>query len=293
MPTPILINEKTLRLYFSSRDNNNNSHIFYVDVVPKPPWDIIEISKSPILSPGAIGTFDANGVMPTAIVNKGNELWMYYIGWTQRLDVPYHNSIGVVRSFNQGKSFERFLAGPVIGTNVREPYFCGTGEILKVDDNWIMYYMSATDWKIINNHPEPRYHLKQAFSEDGILWDYGEKVTVDYTSKKEGGIARATILKDNNGYWMWYCYRGINDYRGKGKQAYRIGISWSENAKEWNRLSKQKIFSNNSISTDFDYYMQCYPKVIEVASGTYLFYNGSDFGQTGIGYASLINPKSN
>ena len=69
--------------------------------------------------------------MPTAIVPMGEALWMYYIGWSQRLDVPYHNAIGLARSYDNGKTFERFLPGPVVGTGLNEPYFCGTADVVR------------------------------------------------------------------------------------------------------------------------------------------------------------------
>jgi len=31
--------------------------------------------------------------------------------------------------------------------------------------------------------------------------------------------------------------------------------------------------------------MECYPAIFNGPTGTYLFYNGSNFGQTGIGFA--------
>ena len=191
---------------------------------PPPPFRIKGIAEHPALAPGKLGAFDSHGVMPTAVVPRNDELWMYYIGWTVRADVPYHNAIGVARSADGGRTFERLVPGPVVGTGPHEPYFCGTGDVAKIGDRWVIWYMSATEWRIVAGKPEPRYHLKQAWSDDGIIWSQDGQTAVDYENDEEGGVARATVLKRPDGYWMWFCHRGIADYRGRGANAYRLGI---------------------------------------------------------------------
>lgn len=287
MPTPYQLDHDTLRLFFCSRDRHNRSHVFWADLTFGPTWQVKAVSKSPVLLPGQAGTFDAAGVMPTAIVERNGALWMYYIGWTERMDVPYHNAIGVARSHDRGQTFQRFLPGPVIGTGPHEPFFCGTGDIAKIGDNWVMWYMSATEWRTIAGRPEPRYHLKQASSEDGLNWKHGRDVAVDYLSDDEGGIARATVLPSQSGYWMWFCHRGIAGYRGKGRSAYRLGVAWSPDGQSWKRLPEHEVFSSEPKADDFDAFMACYPAVFAHEGRHYLFYNGSDFGQTGIGVAEL------
>ncbi len=287
MPTPFRLNDSTIRMFFSSRDGRNRSNVFWVDVESTPPFRIKGIAEHPALAPGKLGAFDSHGVMPTAVVPRNDELWMYYIGWTVRADVPYHNAIGVARSADGGRTFERLVPGPVVGTGPHEPYFCGTGDVAKIGDRWVIWYMSATEWRIVAGKPEPRYHLKQAWSDDGIIWSQDGQTAVDYENDEEGGVARATVLKRPDGYWMWFCHRGIADYRGRGANAYRLGIAHSSDGQNWKRLIKQPVFSFAPNPGDFDEFMECYPAAFEVGDAAYLFYNGSDFGQTGIGYATI------
>ncbi len=285
MPTPWRLNDTTLRLFYCSRDARNRSHVFRADLSATSPWHLHGQSDGPVLAPGLPGSFDAAGVMPTALVQREDALWMYYIGWTQRTDVPYHNAIGIARSLDGGHSFERFLPGPVLGTSVNEPYFCGTCDVARVGTRWVMWYMSTTEWRLSDGRREPRYHLKQAYSDDGIHWDHGRDVAVDYLNDNEGGIARATVLRRDKHWWMWFCYRGVSGYRGTGPAGYRIGVARSDDGLSWQRLPGQKIFDANPKQGDFDQFMQCYPAVFRTEQGDFLFYNGSDFGQTGIGIA--------
>ena len=292
MPTPYRLDDTTIRMFFSSRDAQNQSQLFWMDIEATPPFAVKRVADRPALAQGPLGSFDSHGVMPTAVVERDGALWMYYIGWTVRADVPYHNAIGVARSLDGGKTFERFLPGPVIGTGPHEPYFCGTGDIAKHGDRWVMRYMSATGWRMVAGKPEPRYHLKQAWSEDGIHWDQSGEVAVDYLDEDEGGIARATVLSRPDGYWMWFCHRGIADYRGRGARAYRLGLAWSPDGETWQRLTGAQVFDTPPSAGAFDAHMECYPAIFETAGETYLFYNGSDFGQTGIGYATLKESTS-
>lgn len=287
MPTPFALEDGTLGMFYCSRDAANRAHVFRADLDTSPPWNVQGISDGPVLTPGLPGAFDAAGVMPTALTQMGEELWMYYIGWSVRADVPYHNAIGVVRSRDQGRTFERFLPGPVIGTGPYEPYFCGTGDIVRIGDRWVMYYQSTTEWRELHGKPEPRYHLKQAFSEDGIHWDHGHHVAIDYLSDDEGGVTRATVLPGDDGYWMWFCHRGIDGYRSPGDQAYRLGVAWSPDGLTWQRLPNQDVFTTPPSPEAFDADMECYPAVFRTGADIWLFYNGSGFGQTGVGYATL------
>ena len=287
MPTPLLLKADRLRLFFSCRDANNRSHVFWSDFEPRPPWKFIAASEGPVLAPGGLGEFDLHGVMPTAIAVRGDEIWLYYIGWTVRQDVPYHNAIGAAKSDDGGRSFRRLVPGPVVSTGPFEPYFCGTAEVAEFNGGWIMWYMSATAWRVIDGKPEPRYHLKVALSDDGIAWRQDGRVAVDYLSDDEGGIARAAVLRKGRDYWMWFCYRGIADYRGRGQRAYRLGVARSNDAVNWTRLEREKVFSAAPAPTAFDAHMECYPALFHGPDGVYLFYNGSDFGQTGIGFAEM------
>jgi hypothetical protein len=285
MPTPLWLSRERLRLFYCTRDKGNRSHIFYSDHEPRPPWKILDRSNGPVFSPGKLGEFDSHGVMPTAIRRNGDDIWLYYIGWTVREDVPYHNAIGLASSRDGGRTFDRVVPGPVVSTGPFEPYFCGTAEIATLKNRWIMWYMSATEWRVVDGKPEPRYHLKQAFSDDGIRWRPEGAVAIDYLSNDEGGIARATVMHEGDDYWMWFCYRGIADYRGSGRQAYRLGVAWSPDAMAWKRLPYAQVFTTPAVAADFDARMECYPAIFNGPTGTYLFYNGSDFGQTGIGFA--------
>jgi hypothetical protein len=259
-----------------------------VDLESHAPWNIIDVAVEPVLSPSQPGLFDAEGVMPSSIIEFEDRLFMYTIGWSVRRDVPYHNAIGLCESLDGGLTWQRVSKGPVHAQGLLEPYFCGTSEVvLSEDDRTLeMYYMSATEWRDVNGKLEPRYCIRKSTSEDGFAWRKDNPVAVDYLNDDEGGIARATLLsKRGSARWMWYCYRGLDGYRSQQSSAYKIGVSYQHDDGNWERIIGQKVFAKPAQNNAFDSMMECYPVNLRCDGKDWLFYNGNGFGQTGIGFA--------
>lgn len=282
MPTPLLLNEGTLRIYYCTRDQKNRSHIFFADVAVDAPARVIARSERPCLVPGPAGYFDAAGVMPTSVIRVGNEIWMYFIGWTVRADVPYHNAIGLAVSRDGGDTFERRFAGPVVGSTATEPLFCSTADVVRTSEIWRMWYASTTEWRSVNGKLEPRYHLKYAESADGMAWLQQGRVAIDYRDECEAAVARATVLHDGTGFQMWFCHRDLVGYRNDAAHAYKIGTAMSDDGLNWRRSDAAVFAPGTSPLKGIDDIMQAYPSVLRVRDELLMFYNGNGFGQTGI-----------
>jgi len=282
MPTPILLGDDVLRIYYCTRDRRNRSHVFFVDVVPDAPAKVIARPDTPCLLPGAIGHFDAAGVMPTSVLRIGDEIWMYYIGWTVRADVPYHNAIGLAVSKDGGVSFERRFAGPIVGSTAIEPLFCSTADVVRMPDGWKMWYASTTEWRELNGKLEPRYHLKYAESADGMVWRQQGRIAVDYRDDNEAAVARATVLFDGGEFRMWFCRRDLVGYRDDAAHAYRIGYASSRDGRNWHRSDAGVFAAGTPALAGVDDVMQAYPAVLRIRDRLVMFYNGNGFGQTGI-----------
>ena len=55
--------------------------------------------------------------MPTEIITVNNIKYLYYIGWSLRVDVPYHNNLGLAISHDNGNTWEKYSKGPVLSTS--------------------------------------------------------------------------------------------------------------------------------------------------------------------------------
>src|SRR6266446_6971319 len=192
VPTVDTSNEEIWRIYFGTRDQDNHNRISYIDVEAGKPTNILYEHDRPVLDLGKLGTFDDCGVMPSWILNHGGKKYLYYVGWTVRNTIPYHNAIGLAISNDEGHTFERFSDGPLFGETYLEPFFTGTSCVLIDRGIWRNWYLSCTGWTKVNGKAEPRYHIKYAESKDGINWDRRGIVAIDYLSEAEGAIVRSS-----------------------------------------------------------------------------------------------------
>lgn len=280
--------ENIIRIYFSTRDNQGRSLPDFIEVDADDPKNIITTNNSPVMSLGKIGEFDDCGVMPSWVVNRNNEKWMYYIGWNVRNTIPYHNAIGLAISKDNGKTFHKFSNGPLWDRNYLEPHYSGTSCVIFDKGVWKNWYLSCTEWIKVNDKSEPRYHIKYAESIDGINWNRKAIVAIDYKSDLEGGIVKASVIIEDGIYKMWYSYRLYKDYRTSILSSYRIGYAESMDGIRWERLDK----SNYALDVDphinsWDGEMVEYPHVINIKGKKIMFYNGNGFGKSGFGYAIL------
>lgn len=281
-----LKDENRIKIYFSTRDKNSRSRPGFIIVDADDPKKILEIGKQPILSLGEIGTFDDSGVMPSWIVDRGNnEKWLYYIGWNVRNTIPYHNSVGLAISKDGGQSFTKFSNGPLWERDYKEPHYSGTSCVLFDNGIWKNWYLSCTEWKVVNGKSEPRYHIKYAESLNGIDWVRNGDIAIDYLDLEEAGIVKASVIKENEKYCMWYSYRSFKDYRVNKENSYRIGYAESMDGIKWLR----KDNSSGIVRSDdgWDSKMIEYPHVVSVKDKILMFYNGNGFGASGFGYAEL------
>lgn len=277
------LDDKIWRIYYTTRDAGNHSRPSFIEVEAGNPRNVLYAHDRPLLDIGKIGTFDDCGVSVLSLLDVGPLKYMYYLGWTVRNTVSYHNSLGLAVSDDGGRSFKKYSEGPLLSPSVREPYGNGASFTMREGDLWRLWYTSFTGWEVYDGHPEPLYHIKYAESADGIDWRREQIVAVDFADGQKGGIARPSVLKDGGLYKMWYCYRGASDYRTNKDQSYRIGYAESADGKVFTRMDDALTFAGDG--GDWDAVMMTYPHVIAHQGQYWMFYNGNTFGKTGFGYA--------
>src|SRR3989442_235782 len=98
--------------------------------------------------------------MPSAVVDVGNEKWLYYIGWNESVTVQSRNAIGLAVSTDGGFTFERAFRGPVVARTRDEPFFTATPFVLREDGKWRMWYASTIAFLKVDGRYEPVYVIK-------------------------------------------------------------------------------------------------------------------------------------
>ena len=273
-----------LRIYFGTRDKEGRSQTSYIEVDAKEPENVLYVHNKPVISLGKPGTFDDCGIMPAWLVNFKTKKYLYYIGWSVTVTVPYHLAIGLGISFDGGQSFEKGSEAPILDRALYEPFFNTAPCVLVEEDRWRMWYVACTGWEETGERPEPRYHVKLAVSSDFLYWQKFNHVCIDY-DERTGAIGRPCVYKDAGIYKMIYSYRGVRDYRTDPAQSYRLGYAESTDGLNWTRRDDEVGIERSASGWDSEMMEYCY--VYKHEDRTYLFYNGNGFGKTGIGYAVL------
>jgi len=294
IPTIWEKDSKTWRIFFADRTQNNKSFIRSIDVQAGSPKKVLAESKSPLLDFGPIGAFDHDGTMPSWITVENGLIYLYYIGWSVRQDVPYQNLIGLAVSKDGGRNFTKVSEGPHLSTSPSEPYFCSTPCVIKRATCDHLFYLSCVGWETNpNSPPEARYVIKhRERGADSNHWSQNPELTLHFYHLREGGLCRPSVLVDNNNNWhMWYCYRDLEGYRNNKQNSYRIGYAQPnvDIRSQWKRKDFECILEPSEIGWDSE--AVSYPYVIKHQDQLFMFYNGNGFGSTGMGYATL--PLSN
>ena len=278
------------RIYYATRNTLGQSNISFFEVEPGNPSNILYTHNSTILPLGKLGTFDESGIMPVAIVDFMSKKYLYYAGWSLKKTVPYHNTIGLAISEDNGDAFTKFGEGPIFCSTPLEPFSTGTIHVRIENGLWKAWYQSITKWETINKRVEPFYHIKYAESKDGINWQRLGQIAIDYKNVAEAGICSATVLRENNRYKMWYSFRNGENYRKDKDNSYRIGYAESIDGINWQR--KDKAVGIDISTQGWDSEMIAYPNICVFKKEKFLFYNGNGFGASGIGYAIEKNKLS-
>ncbi len=272
IPTPEDMGNGIFRIYFSGRNDKNQSCIGWAEVNLNKPYKVVKYSKNPILLPGDLGCFDDNGVTPSCVLNlENNEKALYYIGWNPGSTVRMHLFGGLAIS-KVDSDFKRWSRAPIIERCKTDPFLNTAPWVVKKEGEYRMYYVSGTEWK----HKDlPRYNIKLARSKDGKRWNRNGHVCIDFKDDNENALARPYVIYENNIWKMWFSYKG---------DAYRLGYAESYDGLEWVRRDE---FSGISIGNqgDFDSDMVAYAAVVNYKDRHFMFYNGNNYGFDGIGLA--------
>ena len=78
-PTPLLLNDNVLRVYFGVGDINGKTRTTFIDVDAHNPSHILYIHDKPVLDLGKIGAFDDSGANVSSVVRKGDKIYMYFL----------------------------------------------------------------------------------------------------------------------------------------------------------------------------------------------------------------------
>jgi hypothetical protein len=266
------------RVYFTPRDARNRSYLGWLEIELTRPDRVVRLAETPLLAPGVPGSFDDCGTMGSWLVDADGCRHHYYIGWNLRSPMPFHVSIGRATRPAAGDAaaaLER-LPGPIVERDIDDPLFCSNPCVLYEAGRWRMWYLSGLGWETVGGAPSASYHIRYAESQDGVRWARAGGAAIGLAHADEIAIARPSVLRDGDGYRMWYSWRG----RGF---PYRLGYSTSPDGIAWTR--RDEVAGLVAANAGWDSEMIAYPHVFEHRGERYMLYCGNGFGRSGFGLA--------
>jgi hypothetical protein len=268
------------RIYFTSRDAQNRSHIGWLELDIVRPDRVLRIAEAPLISPGKLGTFDDCGAAMSWMVCHGARRYLYYFGYNTTATVPFHVSIGLaVGPETMRTPALSVLPGPILERDVTDPYFCSNPCVLIENGQWRMWYLSGLGWADAAGSSSASCNIRYAESADGINWHRTGQVAIALERAGEFAIARPCVLRTPDGYIMWYCVRTQH-----GPD--RLGFARSADGLVWQRDHGDAGLEPSAQGWDTE--MIAYPHVFDHGPDRYLLYCGNGFGKTGFGLAVLI-----
>jgi hypothetical protein len=137
-----------------------------------------------------------------------------------------------------------------------------------------MFYTSFLRWERRPEGPRHYYHIREAYSPDGINWARSGRVIVDLIPPDEYALGAPDVAVCDGHRTLYFTTRG---------DRYRLFAAVEDLNGEWTRLPNALEIPRS----DFDSDMQCYPRTLVFGSRQYLLYSGNGYGRAGIGYAEL------
>src|SRR6266511_1152260 len=285
-----LVCADVVRVYFSTRRRDASgkylSHVAFVDF-DRQLSRVLGVSKHTVIELGGLGCFDEHGIFPMSPVRDGDRVLAYTTGWNRKVSVPVDASIGLAMSTDEGRTFQKFGAGPVVTSSLHEPFLIGDAFVALHDGIYHMWYIYGTAWAShgLGGPPERVYKIGHATSADGIEWQKEGRQLIADTLGPSECQALPTVIQFDGRYHMFFCYRRQFGFRTDREGSYRIGYAFSDDFVNWVRDDAGTGIDVSSDGWDSD--MQCYPNVFECGGNIYLLYNGNEFGRRGFGTAVL------
>lgn len=274
-PTPLVDDSGTVRVFFSPRDRQNQSSIFWLDLaIDGDRFEVLRVAGAPLLEPGPRGAFDDSGVSVSCVIADGDRMLVYYLGWSLGITVPFRNFIGLAVGHRGEARLQRVSQVPILDRSEIDPFTLGYPWVLRDDEAWRMWYGSHLEWG--ERGSEMRHVIKEAHSCDGISWTRTGRIAVPLGAPPEFAVSRPCVVPDRGRLRMWYARRHPD---------YSIGYAESEDGEQWVR--HDDAFALVGPASPWDSDGATYPAVFDLRQTRYLLYNGNGYGRSGFGLARL------
>ena len=259
-------------VYVSLRDTDGRARIGRTVLTMGGAPALAPLDPDPVLDLGPLGAFDDSGVTTSCLVTHGRRRLLYYTGWSRGVTVPFYLAAGLAVS-EDGGPFVRPSFAPLLDRSAVDPFLTASPFVTIEERRWRMWYVSASEWLGTPAGPRHYYNIRYAESADGVEWTRNGTVCLDYATPDEYAFGRPWVVREGDGYRMWFCVRG---------NAYVIAAADSHDGIRWTRREEDGLRGSGS---GWDADMAAYPALFVHGGRQYMLYNGNGYGRTGVGLA--------
>jgi hypothetical protein len=276
LPTPHVMADR-VRLLYAACDGDMRGRIFFADFEPEPPFRLIGRSPSPVLDLGEPGAFDCDGVNPCQAFEADGRLALLYVGWRRGpAEAPYTLFTGLAFSDDQGESFERTAAAPLLGPRPGERLFRTAAFIEARPEGFRLLYIGGDAFVPgPGGRPIPTYSLMEL--ESRKLWDWqgpSRRLLSPDPDSGEVGFGRPVAYAQGGARRLLLSIRT------------RAGYRLVETGRDFEPGARPPMAG--VIPEPFEPWeseMTCFGAPCRTGPYELLFYNGNGFGRTGAGLA--------
>jgi predicted GH43/DUF377 family glycosyl hydrolase len=227
---------------------------------------------APVLSPGAAGSWDANGASFPIVIKEGSTYKMWYTG----VDASSIGRVGYATS-PDGITWTKYAGNPVLtvgGTGSWDSVYVGMTGVVKVGTTYKLWYRGGS---------ADSGGIGYATSPDGTTWTKSGTAAVlpnlgyDWDSTPY----HPSVIYDGKVYHMWYS--GC-DYSGSTCQE---GYATSPDGATWTR--RQAVIPMGTTG-DFDDESTDHAAVLQAGNTLKMYYSGYHAGVYAIGLATAPAP---
>ena len=179
------LKDDVFRIYFSVRRTHYQSQSSFFDFHLTRMKVVNQLTTEPLLVAGIKGDIDDAGVVLSCFC-KDNEMY-YYMAYNAPKNVPYNNQVGA--AYYKDDLLIKYSKNPILRKCDKEPHSFGCPWVLKVKDNYFMWYDTNLDWNMDNpwNYKFRDYFLKKGTDLDKEAYQRGTSVyLVDRVVQPEG-----------------------------------------------------------------------------------------------------------
>lgn len=272
LPFCIPQNATEYRVFFSSRDSDQRSHVGWVDVVFNSDHSFkTSFGTSPVVCPGNAGTFDEHGVSGSyfEIVDKRLRVWNF--GWQRLQGKAWSNAIGLaeISIYDAESTAENTL---IIKSNEFEQHGLAYPYIISQNSIRHLFY-GAFDLYGVPSLNEP-YSFISKRAEIGDDFRLSDRSPMIAHLNGKSAQSRPCIIRDGSGYRAWVSVKG---------DKYEICSAYSLDLRNWYWSDEGYDLRPNGLNEESQ--EVCYSHVVDFMDSRLMFYNGDGFGKSGIGIA--------